>query len=193
MRAVAVLLPLALVACTKAAPPPEPQDTGIPDDLPDMAAPKLPQPSDPGAATPMKDRVAKIGVLNKRNYLQQTFEMKPGESKRFGDVVVRLAACERTAPWEWPRQTGAFTQVFVRRAASAGQAIKWNKVFSGWLFKESPSLNVVQDPVYDVWVEDCAMSWSGETPKPSASASSAANDSGNDAASSAPATASNSQ
>lgn len=193
MRAAAVLLPLALVACTKAAPPPEPQDTEVPDDLPGMTTPKLPQPVDTGAATPMKDRVAKIGVLNKRNYLQQTFQMKPGDAKRFGDVVVRLAACERTAPWEWPRQTGAFAQVFVRRADAPGKAPTWKKVFSGWLFKESPSLNVVQDPVYDVWVEDCTMSWSGEVPKAPASATSAANDSGKDAASSAPATASNSQ
>ena len=32
-------------------------------------------------------------------------------------------------------------------------------VFSGWLFKNSPSLNVVEHPIYDVWVKDCAMSF----------------------------------
>ena len=39
---------------------------------------------------------------------------------------------------------------------------KWYRVFSGWLFKNSPSLNVVEHPIYDVWVKDCAMDFPGE-------------------------------
>ena len=32
-------------------------------------------------------------------------------------------------------------------------------MFSGWLYKESPSLNVVEHPVYDVWPKSCAMTF----------------------------------
>jgi hypothetical protein len=172
--AIAIVIPAlaALGACSKGPPPPKAVETDIPEA---MRAPSLVRPVDAGEGTPMKDRVAVIGVLNKRNNLSQTFEMKPGEAKRWGDVIVRLAACERTAPWEFPKQTGAFAQVFVR---GAGNANAWNKVFSGWLFKESPSLNVVEHPIYDVWVKDCKMSFAGGKPSAEASSTSAPKASG---------------
>ncbi len=107
----------------------------------------------------MPERVATIGLLNKRNNVSRDFELKPGESRRVDDVILRLSACERTAPWELPRETGAFVQVLVRDRSDESQ---WIKVFSGWLFKNSPSLNVVEHPIYDVWVKDCAMSFPGE-------------------------------
>ena len=129
--------------------------------------------------TPVKDRVATIGLLNKRNNLTQDLVMKPGESRRVGNVIVRLASCERTLPWESPAETGAFVQVFIEERAAADQPLQWRKAFSGWLFKNSPSLNVVEHPVYDVWVKDCAMKFPGEEEDPAAAASSAAKPSGN--------------
>ena len=102
--------------------------------------------------TPMAERVATIGLLNKRNGLSRDIIMKPGEARRIGDVVVRLKACETTAPYEQDPLTGAFVQVIVHGADD-----KWRKVFSGWLFKESPSLNAVEHPIYDVWTKACVM------------------------------------
>ncbi len=118
--------------------------------------------------SPMEDRVATLGLLNKRNNVSQDLELKPGESRRIGDVIVRLSACERTAPWEMPQETGAFVQVLVQSREDEDQ---WAKTFSGWLFKESPGLNVVEHPVYDVWVKECAMSFPGEEEGSSSSAS----------------------
>jgi hypothetical protein len=128
--------------------------------------------------TPVKDRVATIGLLNKRNNLSQDLVMKAGESRRVGNVIVRLASCERTLPWESPPEVGAFVQVFVEERARTSQPLSWHKVFSGWLFKNSPSLNVVEHPVYDVWVKNCAMKFPGEEEDASASASSAAKPAG---------------
>ncbi|MFM2272071.1 MAG: hypothetical protein RL702_1136 [Pseudomonadota bacterium] len=132
--------------------------------------------------TPVKDRVATIGLLNKRNNLTQDIVLKSGEARRIGNVVVKLATCERTPPWEQPASTGAFVQVFVEERAQADQPLAWRKVFSGWLFRESPSLNVVEHPVYDVWVKDCAMKFPGEEEDFSAPATSAAKPSGSPAA-----------
>ena len=129
-------------------------------------------------ATPLKDRVATLGLLNKRNNITQTFTLKPGESKRFGNAVVRLASCERTAPWEDPQETGAFAQLFVEERATVREKLAWHKVFSGWLFLNSPSLNVVEHPVYDVWVKDCAMHFPGEALPADAASSKAAKASG---------------
>jgi hypothetical protein len=104
--------------------------------------------------TPMKDRVAVLGLLNKRNGLSRDLKMRPGESVRVGDVIVRLRACDTTAPWEHEQLTGAFVQVDVH---GRGKDDSWKRVFSGWLYKESPSLNVVEHPVYDVWPKSCEM------------------------------------
>ena len=105
-------------------------------------------------ATPMAERTAVLGLLNKRNGQARDITLKPGQAVRAGDVIIRLRACEKTAPWESDQLTGAFAQVDVREADG-----KWKRAFSGWLFKERPALNVVQHPVYDVWVKSCAMTF----------------------------------
>ncbi len=104
--------------------------------------------------TPMAERVAVLGLLNKRNGVARDLTLKPGQAVRAGDVIVRLRACEKTAPWETDQLTGAFAQVDIR-----GTDGKFTRAFSGWLYKERPALNVVQHPIYDVWVKSCAMTF----------------------------------
>jgi len=122
------------------------------------AAPKAPTPapapSSPPVtkATPMAERVAVLGVLNKRNGVARDISLHPGQAARIGNLVVRLRACETTAAWEPEQLTGAFVQADLRSADGS-----WKRIFSGWLFKESPSLNVVENPLYDVWPKSCAM------------------------------------
>ncbi len=113
--------------------------------------------------TPMAERVAVLGLLNKRNGQTRDIELKPGEAIRFGKVVVRLRACEKTAPWETYPDQGAFVQLLVNeRPPGTTEAERWRSVFSGWLFKENPAANVVEHPIYDVWVKACKMSFPGE-------------------------------
>jgi hypothetical protein len=128
--------------------------------------------------TPMAERVAVLGLLNKRNGIVRDLTLKPGQAIRVKDVTVRLRACETSAPWEQEKLTGAFVQMDVKRPDG-----HWVRRFSGWLYKESPSLNVVEDPVYDVWPKSCAMSWPAgpeapAAPSASSSRSSASNSGG---------------
>ncbi len=121
----------------------EPETVDIPQTVTSIA---------PGT-TPMKDRVAVLGVLNKRNGISRDIELKPGQAVRFGDdVIVRLRACETSAPWEAQQLTGAFVQLDVRNMQN-----QFQRVFSGWLYKETPSLNAVEHPLYDVWPKSCKM------------------------------------
>jgi hypothetical protein len=108
--------------------------------------------------TPNAQRVAVLGLLNKRNNNSQDIELRPGQSREIGNVIIKLASCERTAPQEFPQETGAFVQVSVLERGQSSH----RRVFSGWLFKESPSRNVVEHPVYDVWVKECRMRFPGE-------------------------------
>lgn len=106
-------------------------------------------------ATPMAERVAVLGLLNKRNGESRDLTLKPGQAVRLAEgVIVRLRACERTAPWETEQYTGAFVQLDVR-----GADAKWSRAFSGWLYKERPALNVVSNPIWDVWPKSCTMSF----------------------------------
>lgn len=105
-------------------------------------------------ATPMAQRVAVIGFLNKRNGIARDLVLRPGQAVRIKDAVVRLRACEASPPWETEQLTGAFLQLDVQQANR-----RWARAFSGWIYKESPSLNVVEHPVFDVWPKSCAMNW----------------------------------
>lgn len=182
MRAIApTFLILALAACNNEPPPPKPVETEVPRQLARNSA-AIAQASN-ALGTPMKDRVATLGLLNKRNNISLDLKMKPGESRRVGNVVVKLEACEKTAPWEYDPEEGAFVQVYVQERPNVSSALAWHKIFSGWLFKNAPSVNVVEHPVYDVWVKSCAMTFPGEeSPAPTSSAK----PSGNPAAAPAP-------
>jgi hypothetical protein len=133
-----------------------PVSTAAPKAAPKAASTAAPKHADPppvtGKETPMAERTAVIGLLNKRNGISRDLTMKPGQALRAGNVIVRLRACEATAPWETQKLTGAFVHV-----DRLGIDNKWRRVFSGWLYKESPSLNVVEDPIYDVWPKSCTM------------------------------------
>jgi hypothetical protein len=173
---------LALAGCSREPElPPEVRQTA----LPKLAGAKM---SEEKGVTPLAERVATIGLLNKRNNLTRDLKLKPGQSQRIDNVIVKLAACEKTAPWEDPPETGAFVQVFVEERATVRERLAWRKVFSGWLFRNAPSLNVVEHPVYDVWVKDCAMRFPGDeaTPKAAASASSSAKPAGKPSAAASP-------
>jgi hypothetical protein len=106
--------------------------------------------------TPMAERVATLRLLNKRNGQWREFTLRPGQAARSGDVIVRLRACETAAPWEVQQLTGAFVQLDVRNREG-----RYQRVFSGWLYRETPSLNVIEHPIYDVWPMSCAMTHPG--------------------------------
>ena len=150
---------LSLAACSGEAPEQEAEATDIPEELAGEAPAVT---GEGGLGTPMAERVAVLGLLNKRNNISRDIELSPGQQRRIGDVVLRLSACERTAPWEEPPETGAFIQVVVQERRDADSGMEWRRIFSGWLFRNSPSLNVVEHPIYDVWVKDCRMSFPGE-------------------------------
>lgn len=109
------------------------------------------------AAVPLNERVAVIGVLDKRLGSSGEFTLKPGQDFRFGQISGVLRSCETTQPYE-RRQSAAFVQVTeTPRAMGAAKPAAPKLVFSGWLFAESPSLNPFAHPVYDVWLKSCTM------------------------------------
>ncbi len=104
----------------------------------------------------MAERVVHLAALNKRTGQTQEITAHPGDSFRFATLTVRVRACETTPPWE-ARQTAAYLQVDDTPAEVRTRAVRTRRVFSGWMFAESPSLNPLEHPLYDIWVRSCTM------------------------------------
>ncbi len=102
--------------------------------------------------TPVAERVLTIGALSKRTGEVRQFSLKPGQYVEFAGIRITARTCETTPPWERPALTGAFVQVDEKLGNNP-----LRRVFSGWLYAQSPSLNAMEHPRYDVWLKACAM------------------------------------
>ena len=93
--------------------------------------------------------VAIFAGLDKITGTITTFEVPIDGNKQFGSLVVRPRTCFSRPPEEEPKTT-SFVEVEEVRADKSAKPI-----FSGWMFAESPGLNAVEHPVYDVWLTGC--------------------------------------
>ena len=112
-----------------------------------VAAPVLAQ----TLPTPNAQRRVSIGAINKRTGETRTFVGTPGQVFDFGGLHVVVRACETTPPWE-QKLTGAFLLIDERLTRGTVR-----RVYSGWMFAESPSLHPLESPRYDIWVKSCTM------------------------------------
>jgi hypothetical protein len=113
------------------------------------AAPKAAVPVQ--TVTPNAQRLVSIGAINKRTGVTRVFTGRPGQFFDFGGLRVTVRTCETTPPWE-QKLTGAFLLIDERLAKGGAR-----RVFSGWMFAESPSLHPLEHPLYDIWVKSCVM------------------------------------
>jgi hypothetical protein len=122
--------------------------------LPAPGAPVKPGLPSPGKGpTPNAERQVAIGAINKRTGETRTYTGHPGQGFDFGSLHVTVRSCEQTPPWE-QKLTGAFLLID-ERLANGGT----KRVYSGWMFAESPSLHPLEHPRYDIWVKSCTMRW----------------------------------
>jgi hypothetical protein len=103
----------------------------------------------PAAAERIANPIAIFAGLDKITGLTTTFEAKIGEEKRFGGLFIKADACYTRDVTEEPRTT-SFVEVDGLESDGARK-----KIFSGWMFAESPGLSAVEHPIYDVWLTGC--------------------------------------
>jgi len=102
----------------------------------------------PAAAAP----VAVLQGLDKTTARISTFEAPIDRSVRFGSLVITARACVKRPPEE-PPETSAFLEIEEIRPGDT--QVTANRIFSGWMFKSSPALSALENPVYDIGVLDC--------------------------------------
>lgn len=119
-----------------------------------LAAPALAQPALPPAGDAP---TATISILDKGSGAVSRVTVAPGQRFRAGKLSGVMRTCERTPPGE-RRQTAAFLELDVTpRATADGRPARPVRVFSGWMFAESPSLNPLRHAAYDVWLSACTI------------------------------------
>ena len=106
----------------------------------------------PAAVTGPKDvknPVAEFSGLDKITGRIITFDVYIGETVQFGALQVTPRVCYSRSVAETPKTT-SFVEV---DEITLDRKIR--RIFTGWMFADSPGLNAVEHPVYDVWLKSC--------------------------------------
>jgi hypothetical protein len=104
----------------------------------------------PAQAQRVENAVAVFAALDKVTAKISRLEVPLNETRNFGALRVTPRVCYTREPTEPPKTT---TFVEVDETQLDG---KEKRIFSGWMFADSPGLNAVEHPVFDVWLTDCA-------------------------------------
>ena len=97
----------------------------------------------------IENGVAVFSALDKVTATIKKLEVKLGETTTFGALKVTPRVCYSRPATEQPKTT-SFVQVEELQLDG-----KQTPIFSGWMFAESPGLNAVEHPVFDVWLTGC--------------------------------------
>lgn len=101
------------------------------------------------AAERLENQVAVFSALDKVTARIQKLEVPLNETVTFGALKVTPRICYSRPPTEQPKTT-SFVEVDEIQLDG-----KEKRIFSGWMFAESPGLNAVEHPVFDVWLTQC--------------------------------------
>ena len=138
-------------ATSPVTPPPAPVSHYVPETPP--GEPKVTD------AAPGKDGIKRLLVLRGLDKItgRPTNIYAPvGVSVKFATLEITARYCYSTPPSE-PPETTAFLQIDDHRADQSAK-----REFSGWMLASSPSLNALENPLYDVWVISCMTNQPGQ-------------------------------
>lgn len=105
--------------------------------------------------------IAVFSGLDKITGRITSFDVYIDETVQFGALQLTPRVCYTRPDTETPK-TDTFVEV---DEITLDRKIR--KIFSGWMFADSPGLNAVEHPVYDVWLKGCKQS--SDVPAPAKS------------------------
>jgi hypothetical protein len=106
-------------------------------------------PAAPAASDRITNPVAEFAGIDKITGRIITFDVYIDETVQFGALQVTPRVCYSRPETEQPK-TDSFVEV---DEITLDRKIR--RIFSGWMFAESPGLNAVEHAVYDVWLKGC--------------------------------------
>jgi hypothetical protein len=108
--------------------------------------------ADQSQAEKISNPIAEFTGLDKITGQIRTFDVLIDETVQFGALQLTPRVCYSRPPTE-PPQTTTFVEV-----DEVTLDRKIQRIFTGWMFADSPGLNAVDHPIYDVWLTDCKTS-----------------------------------
>lgn len=103
----------------------------------------------PAMAERVANPIAEFTGVDKITGRIITFDVYIDETVQFGALQVTPRVCWSSPETEEPK-TDSFVEV---DEITLDRKIR--RIFSGWMFAESPGLNAVEHAVYDVWLKSC--------------------------------------
>lgn len=104
----------------------------------------------PAHADKIQNKVAVFAALDKVTARISKLDVRVGATVQFGSLKVTPRTCYSRPPTE-PPKTSAFVDVEEVQLEN-----NETQLFSGWMFAESPGINGVEHPVFDVWLTGCS-------------------------------------
>jgi len=111
-----------------------------------------------GQAQNIQNQIAVFAALDKVTARISPLEVPIDQSKEFGALTITPRACNTRPATEQPL-TSAFVEIEETQLDETRR-----RIFTGWMFAESPGLHGVEHPVFDVWLTSCRTS-DAETPR----------------------------
>ena len=105
--------------------------------------------SNQAQAARIDNPVAVFSGLDKITGRITTFDVYVNETVQFGALQVTPRACYSRDDTEQQKVDG-FVEV---DEITLDRRIR--RIFTGWMFADSPGLNAVEHPIYDVWLKEC--------------------------------------
>jgi hypothetical protein len=103
----------------------------------------------PAMAEKSENPVAEFSGIDKITGRIITFDVYLNETVQFGALQVTPRVCYSRSENETPG-SNSFVEV---DEITLDRKIR--RIFTGWMFADSPGLNAVEHPVYDVWLKSC--------------------------------------
>ena len=113
----------------------------------------------PAFAQPLAHPVATLAGLDKITGRITRFDVYIDETVLFGALEITPRACYDRPATDTLQRTSAFLEVDQRSLDGTAK-----RIFTGWMFADSPALSAVDHPVYDVWLIECKTSTSVPSP-----------------------------
>ena len=110
-------------------------------------------------AETIQNQIAEFAALDKVTGRISHLEIPINQTVQFGALKVTPRVCNTRPPTE-PPHTDSFVEVDEIKLTGEVE-----RIFTGWMFADSPGLNAVEHPVFDVWLTECTAPVRAAAPK----------------------------
>ena len=93
----------------------------------------------------IEQETAVVRIMNKPAGKTQVVSVKVGETIQYDGLNITVRNCKQSDPFE-AENFFVFLEIYTKTDG---------RIFSGWMNRNEPGQNPLQDDTYDVWIEKC--------------------------------------